>query len=381
MKAFAFPKKKRIYNEAFYKTTDFTKLTYKILKLNIDKKDITSMISNIKLEENKIKEIYKNEYLLTLILAKILTKLNYCYERYITFHKDKNDKKKQKYEDNTKYVKSDKLEIEKIKNIFQIHNNSDNNNEDKAPTNNNNSHIPSLNSKSYINSELYPLVRNFNNINPNNLEIINIIGDGNCMFRAISHYIYHNEENYPIIRKEIYETALLKKHLIPNIYIDSERGRMKIHEYIDTIQYDRNFGGDLEMSLAYEIYKCNIAVYNASQDITGKINNLTFLDYINNDNNEKKFIILIYINNIHYNVEYYNNTVLDFNYSPDKILNKNDNKKDINYKEKDNYFNEGILNKFNDDITAEDIMIFKKFDKLLYGGNKEMDYYLIFSID
>lgn len=130
------------------------------------------------------------------------------------------------------------------------------------------------------------------------------------MFPAISHYIYYNEENYPIIRKEIYETALLKKHLIPNIYIDSERGRMKIHEYIDTIQYDRNFGGDLEMSLAYEIYKCNIAVYNASQDIIGKINNLTFLNYINNDNNEKKiyyylftkitFIITLRIIIIHY---------------------------------------------------------------------------------
>jgi len=157
------------------------------------------------------------------------------------------------------------------------------------------------------------------------------------MFRAISHYIYHNEENYPIIRKEIYETALLKKHLIPNIYIDSERGRMKIHEYIDTIQYDRNFGGDLEMSLAYEIYKCNIAVYNASQDITGKINNLTFLNFFYDNNEKKNLLLLIYINNIHYNVAYYNNTLLDFNYSPDKILNKDDIKKEINYKEKKFY--------------------------------------------
>jgi hypothetical protein len=50
------------------------------------------------------------------------------------------------------------------------------------------------------------------------------------MLWAISHYIYHNEENYSIIRKEIYETALLEKPLIPNIYSDSERGRMKIHD-------------------------------------------------------------------------------------------------------------------------------------------------------
>jgi hypothetical protein len=29
-------------------------------------------------------------------------------------------------------------------------------------------------------------------------------------------------------------------------------------------------------------------IYNESQDIAGKINNLTFLNYINNDNDEKK---------------------------------------------------------------------------------------------
>jgi hypothetical protein len=108
-------------------------------------------------------------------LAKILTKLNYCYERYIIFHIDNNDKNNKKYQDNTKNVKSDKLDNEK-KEILPINNNSDDNNEDKDSTNINNSHIPCINSTSYINSELYCLVRNFKNIN-HNLEIINIIGD------------------------------------------------------------------------------------------------------------------------------------------------------------------------------------------------------------
>ena len=37
--------------------------------------------------------------------------------------------------------------------------------------------------------ELYPIIRNFNNINPLNVEIKSIIGDGNCLFRAIPHFI------------------------------------------------------------------------------------------------------------------------------------------------------------------------------------------------
>jgi hypothetical protein len=35
---------------------------------------------------------------------------------------------------------------------------------------------------------------------------------------------------------------------------------MKIHDYINTIQDDGNFGGDLELSIAYGIYKCNINI-------------------------------------------------------------------------------------------------------------------------
>lgn len=99
----------------------------------------------------------------------------------------------------------------KKKDKLQNNNNSENS-KLMSSINNNKSNAHCNNSKSYINSEFYPLVRNFKNINPNNLEIINIIEDGNYMFRSISHYINRNQENYHIIRKEIYETTLLKNH-------------------------------------------------------------------------------------------------------------------------------------------------------------------------
>jgi hypothetical protein len=59
MKSFTFPKKKRTYNEAFYKTNDYTQLAHKVLKFNLDKKNIISLISNIKLEEITIKKSIK----------------------------------------------------------------------------------------------------------------------------------------------------------------------------------------------------------------------------------------------------------------------------------------------------------------------------------
>jgi hypothetical protein len=78
---------------------------------------------------------------------------------------------------------------------------------------------------------------------------------------------------------------------------------------------------------------------------------------------KNNLLLLIYINKIHYNIAYYNKTLLDFYYAPDKILYKNENNNDINNKEKENNIT-GNLNKLKDDIIADDIMIFRKFDQL-----------------
>ena len=68
--------------------------------------------------------------------------------------------------------------------------NNDNNKVSNRPPNCNERGIYlHINNKYYINMELYPIIRNFNNINPLNVEIKSIIGDGNCLFRAIPHFI------------------------------------------------------------------------------------------------------------------------------------------------------------------------------------------------
>lgn len=59
-------------------------------------------------------------------------------------------------------------------------------------------------SNTFINEQFYPIVRNYKNINPNNIEIKEIIEDGNCLFRAISHFIKGNEYMYNCIRIKIY---------------------------------------------------------------------------------------------------------------------------------------------------------------------------------
>jgi hypothetical protein len=57
--------------------------------------------------------------------------------------------------------------------------------------------------KEFINEQIYPIVLNFKNINPIKIEIKEIIGEGFCLFRAISYFIKGNEYMYNVIRTQI----------------------------------------------------------------------------------------------------------------------------------------------------------------------------------
>ena len=60
----------------------------------------------------------------------------------------------------------------------------------------------------------------FKNINPNNVIIRDIIGDGNCLFRALFQYIYGNEYMYKNIRQSIYNEDINRINVIPNVIIE-----------------------------------------------------------------------------------------------------------------------------------------------------------------
>ncbi len=100
-----------------------------------------------------------------------------------------------------------------------------------------------------------------------------------------------NEYIYNVIRTQIYNEAINKINLILNITIESERGNIPINTYILIIKDERNYGGDFEISLAYDIFKINIAEYKAVYDNNDIIIYFTFIKYINDDNNEKRDLI------------------------------------------------------------------------------------------
>ena len=132
-----------------------------------------------------------------------------------------------------------------------------------------------------------------------------------------------------------------------------------------------NYEGDLELSIAYDIFNINIAQYLLEKDEDDNIINLKFIKYINDNNNERKnLLLLVNENRDHFMVAYYNNTKIDLNLNP-SIINRNGNKI-IN---KTNNFN---LIDLNNNTVFTDSQNNKKFilkDLSKLSLNEIIDYY------
>ena len=121
-----------------------------------------------------------------------------------------------------------------------------------------------------------------------------------------------------------------------NDEIETESGRIRMHN-IQTIKEDKNYYGDLEISISYDLYNFNIAEYKEIYDSEGTLTSQEFIKYINNDNNENKdLIILCYLNNNHFIWEYYKNNKNVNQLNPDLNIKKKEKFHiaiDLNYEE------------------------------------------------
>ena len=182
---------------------------------------------------------------------------------------------------------------------------------------------------------------------------INVIGDGNCLFRCISYHLFGTQNNYEEIRLSVYNyiknnpTFVYEYCYEENnlFYIDVEtkvRNKTKkikyfIEDYIECIQKDGFFSGFIELYTLSKIYDIPIIILiensNRSLKTYKKI-----MDYNNSDNYDNKFLDIIYllfVNNDHY-------IYLEHNKRYIKNINRNNN----------------TLNKFGDNLQCH---AFRKF--------------------
>ena len=220
----------------------------------------------------------------------------------------------------------------------------------KIDNNNNNSNINSRNvsnnhSQTYKNQKLYPTVINHRNINRDLVDIINVGDDGNCFYRAISYFLNNNENSYSSIREEIYQEALKNQRNNPQKLEIIENNQLSVTQYIDHIRKDGIFAGDLEISTAKELYNINIATYRP-----GTKNEFSFINfYCDGTNYNKDLLILIYINNNHYQLAYYKNKEekKSESKSNEEIIGIQKLKKEIKNKSESSFINNNSINNIN----------------------------------
>ena len=272
-------------------------------------KIMNECLNNMKLEI-KLKRLILNNYLNNEYngnsienLSQIYSPINNSFINYL------NDSKNISFEDKLliPFKFYEKLKGKKGKSDKQINNICIKKTFKNEIDDNNNANVMLNNNKEdkkiFINEQLYQKVLNHENLSKDIIDIINVEGDGNCFYRAISQFLLKNELFHQSIREEIFKKAQEReRNDLKGINL-LENDDLSATNYINNMQFDGGFAGDYEISIAHQLYGINIAVYRFKDD---NDNDLSFIKFYNDDgNNKRDLLILIYINNNHYQLAYY----------------------------------------------------------------------------
>lgn len=86
--------------------------------------------------------------------------------------------------------------------------------------------------------------------------IYEVKSDGNCLYRALSHQIYGDEENFHIVKDAILDYIELEKDFFSGFITGND-----VLQYVNLKRMDGVWGDDIEIQSASEIYKRKIEIY------------------------------------------------------------------------------------------------------------------------
>eukprot|EP00347_Sterkiella_histriomuscorum_P018742 403344352 len=122
------------------------------------------------------------------------------------------------------------------------------------------------------------------------LYIKEISPDGNCLFRAMSFFEDHSQDNHQKYRHKVVQ--YLRANQLE--YIPIFENQSDLDDYIRMIEREHTWGGELELSILSKIYNCAFIIHaNNRPDIS--------VDSVEGENKNKKTYHLAYHLNEHYN--------------------------------------------------------------------------------
>ena len=88
------------------------------------------------------------------------------------------------------------------------------------------------------------------------MKIVDVGGDGNCLFRSIAHQAYGDEEQHRVVRVKCMQYILTEKE-----YFKSFIEGGKVDEYVETKKQDGKWGDNIEIQAMSEIYDRSVEIY------------------------------------------------------------------------------------------------------------------------
>ena len=93
-----------------------------------------------------------------------------------------------------------------------------------------------------------------------------ILGDGNCMFRALSHQLYGSEEYHREIRHLLLEVLKTNPHLYHPYWIeDLPWGKVTFTEHLNQLKCEGTWGTQLELRVFSDCFNLPVYVCSANQ--------------------------------------------------------------------------------------------------------------------
>ena len=184
-------------------------------------------------------------------------------------------------------------------NIFKSSDVSLNNESNKSNEEGNNNQLVNLD----INANFIDIVKTLNPINKNDIKIVKVIGDGNCLYRCISFFLLGNEQFFSDIKNEIISWIEKNRELFNDFFGDDDINNKTKEELAEEeykyIKSKDSWGGFHTIEIACIIFGISIGVYTDNGN-----NEFVRYSFSENLKRDAKLMLLSYHNNNHFDLIY-----------------------------------------------------------------------------
>ncbi|KAI9291010.1 cysteine proteinase [Neoconidiobolus thromboides FSU 785] len=130
--------------------------------------------------------------------------------------------------------------------------------------------------------DTYTMIESF--LNPLNLMLLDVLGDGNCLFRSLSDQLYGNVEQHREVRKETCDYLLENSKEFELFFSEEET----FGDHLTRMRNEGTFGGNVELVAFARKFKVKVNIYQED-------GNVMRIDFDNKDNNNMEEIKTLHI--------------------------------------------------------------------------------------